>query len=410
MNIENELIDKNIYNICLSIHKLIKLDIEFLDINHKASFQLFNSKMPFGLDQSRNNSASFIFDYLKTISIKEFFHYIDTFQLSYLGIGYWENQDYKGAIIIGPFLSSIADDSFISKIIETNGLQLAHRLQLHQYYKTLTTFSLLEYSNLASLVVTLANSSFIQATPLFSENKEFIVNNKEKSELEDEKFYSEVELRYSMEKKFLNAVEKGLEKEALNLVKFFQFKIEHRVPNNPLRTRKNITYTFNTLLRIATERGGVSPVYIHNTSDKFSILIEKTSTLSELENLQRKMISEYCDLVKKRSTAGHSGVIQKAINYINLNFDSSISLNVIAEELDINPSQLARKFKKETNLTVTEFIQKKRIDEAKYLIRQDNLSITDIALMVGFENHNYFCTVFKKLTSMTPTEYLKKSL
>jgi YesN/AraC family two-component response regulator len=60
-------------------------------------------------------------------------------------------------------------------------------------------------------------------------------------------------------------------------------------------------------------------------------------------------------------------------------------------------------------MTVTEFINSKRVQEAKFLIEQTNNSITEIALMVGYENHNYFCKVFKLLTSLTPKDYLKKA-
>ena len=104
------------------------------------------------------------------------------------------------------------------------------------------------------------------------------------------------------------------------------------VPNNPLRAYKNLAFSFNTLLRIASERGGVSPIYIHNLSDKFAILIENISSMAQLETLQINMVSEYCDLVNKFSTAGYSKIIRKAINYINLNFENPLSLSLIADE------------------------------------------------------------------------------
>ena len=53
------------------------------------------------------------------------------------------------------------------------------------------------------------------------------------------------------------------------------------------------------MLRLAAERAGVSPVYLHNLSDKFAILIEKISTFAELSNMGNKLIHEY----KKKSMA-----------------------------------------------------------------------------------------------------------
>lgn len=348
-------------------------------------------------------------NFLNDKSPSDFFYHIDNFQLSYLGVGLWANNVYEGSIIAGPFLSDIPDDLFILNVIEKNNLPLGSRLQLHEYYKSLTIFSSFEYKNIGYLLVNLCVNPFMPAKILFSKNDDFIISKREKNEFENEKFYSEVEMRYKLEKEIINAVENGSKEEALRLVDFFQFNVSHRVPNNPLRAHKNLIFVFNTLLRKAAESGGVSPVYIHNLSDRFAISIENIPSITELQNLQAKMISEYCDLVKRQSTAGYSPVVRKAINYINLNFDNALSLNVIAENIDVSPAHLSRQFKKETNFNITEFINKRRVEEAKFLIEQNNNSITEIALMVGFENHNYFCTVFKQITSLTPKEYLCKT-
>jgi len=221
---------------------------------------------------------------------------------------------------------------------------------------------------------------------------------------------NEIEIRYKIEKVLLNAVEKGDVEQALKTLKnlnFLGFEPTHRVPGNPLRAYKNLLFSFNTMLRLAAERAGVSPVYLHNLSDKFAILIEKISTFAELSNMGNKLIHEYCDLVQNKSTVGYSPIVKKAINYINFNFAKPITLKSISENIGINPCHLSRQFKKETGMTITEFIQRRRIKEAQFLIEQNSKSITDIAFAVGFENHNYFCKVFKKLTSTTPTDYLK---
>jgi two-component system, response regulator YesN len=130
--------------------------------------------------------------------------------------------------------------------------------------------------------------------------------------------------------------------------------------------------------------------------------------MKELRGLQTNMVVEYCDLVKERSTVGYSPIIQEAIQYIELHFDRPLSLHIIAEKINIHSSHLSRQFKKETNRTITEFIHQRRIKEAQFLIRQNQYSMTEIALLVGFENHNYFSTIFKKITSLTPREYLSQ--
>lgn len=402
-------VDKSIYNICSMIHNLVKLDVEFLDKSHSFSLKLFNSKMPFTMQPFRSEPTLHIDNILVNKSSNDYLFHIDNFQLNYLGVGLWQDKSYKGTLIVGPFLSDIPDDGFISKVIEVNKLPLGYRLEFQQYYRSLQILDSSTSKNIGSLIVNLAINPIIDANALFSEKKYLGVDNKEKNEFESEKFYTEVELRYKLQREIQNAVEKGSKEELKGLLSAFYFNPTHRVPNNPLRAQKNLAFSFNTILRLAAERGDVSPVYLHNTSDKFAVLIETVSNMVELENLMSKAALEYCDLVNKLSTAGCSPAIRKAIDYINLNFSEMLCLNTISEKIGLSPSHLSRQFKKETNSTITEFINKKRVEEAKFLIKQNNHSITDIALMVGFESHNYFCTVFKQITSLTPKEHLGKS-
>ncbi len=408
MKVNKEIEDKTIYNICSLIHRLCKLNLEFVGTELNTSFHLINTKIPAILDDSRVKTSSYIHDFLKNKQPFEILHHTDNFQLNFLSVGIFEELKYKGTIIVGPFLSAIPDDALISNIIEINCLSLAHKLQLHQYYKSLPIYDFNDTKNVGSLMINLASNQFISGNMVYSENETLNIK-KENDYLNEEILTSEIELRYKLEKEILNAVEKGSKEEALKFGNLFRFKANHRVSNNPLRAYKNLAFSFNTLLRIACEHGGVSPIYISNLSDKFATLIENISTMTQLETIAPRMISEYCDLVNEFSTDGYSNVIKKAINYINLNFKNPISLNIIAESININSSHLSRQFKKETNMTITEFINKRRINEAKFLIEQNNNSITEIALMVGFESYTYFGKVFKQVTSLTSREYLKKS-
>lgn len=69
---------------------------------------------------------------------------------------------------------------------------------------------------------------------------------------------------------------------------------------------------------------------------------------------------------------------------------------------------MMRVFKKEKGITISQYRNLRRIKEAKELIQFSNLSMTEIALMVGFSNPQYFSTFFKDIEEMTPLEYRKR--
>ena len=185
-------------------------------------------------------------------------------------------------------------------------------------------------------------------------------------------------------------------------------KIPDRIPNDPLRSEKNLGITLNTSLRIAVERGGLHPLYIHSISEKFAIQIEKTTSIHQLAELQKIMLREYCEAVRKYSLKNYSFLIRKAIEYIRFHLEQELNLETISAAIHCSTFELSRKFKKETGQTLTDYINTLRINEAIYIMENRNFTITDIAYMVGFNDVNYFTKVFKKIKGMTPSAYRKQ--
>ena len=114
---------------------------------------------------------------------------------------------------------------------------------------------------------------------------------------------------------------------------------------------------------------------------------------------------DYCDAVKKLSLKNYSSPIRKAIEFIRINLNQDLSLDSISVALHLSPSELSRQFKKETGENISDYVNKRRINEALYLLENESISITDVSYMVGFNDVNYFTKVFKKIKGMTPSRY-----
>lgn len=97
--------------------------------------------------------------------------------------------------------------------------------------------------------------------------------------------------------------------------------------------------------------------------------------------------------------------VQKAINYVDGRYNEEISLSDISTYLNINKSYFCSIFKKETGKTFTQYLNEVRIEKSKQLLKEDHESMLDIALAVGFNNQNYFNIMFKKHTNSTPLEF-----
>ncbi|MFC4306951.1 helix-turn-helix domain-containing protein [Cohnella boryungensis] len=89
--------------------------------------------------------------------------------------------------------------------------------------------------------------------------------------------------------------------------------------------------------------------------------------------------------------------------------EQSLSREDIANHVFLNPDYLTRIFKKETGLSLSDFLQQSRIEHAKELLVHSGQSISDIALASGYSNLSYFSTIFKKSTGMNPLDYRRRS-
>ena len=97
------------------------------------------------------------------------------------------------------------------------------------------------------------------------------------------------------------------------------------------------------------------------------------------------------------------------IDYIDKNYSSAISLNNISAATHLNEYYLCRLFKAATGQTVFNYLNHIRICEAQNLLTKTSLSITDIALSVGFSNAARFDESFKKITGITPLKYRRQA-
>ena len=137
-------------------------------------------------------------------------------------------------------------------------------------------------------------------------------------------------------------------------------------------------------------------------------------TLRELdENAERTgedMISFASYLFEKSSEALHvfdesSDVIGSVKKYISEHFKEDIDRNGIASVAFITPNYLSKRFRIEIGMSLREYINQLRIEEAKRLLLSTNLSVSDIAVEVGYDNISYFSTVFRKLCGVSPVDW-----
>lgn len=123
-----------------------------------------------------------------------------------------------------------------------------------------------------------------------------------------------------------------------------------------------------------------------------------------------KVIDLYMHIINEKislSNSKHydSPCINRAIEYIHENYANNISIEDIADMLNINKCYFCSTFKKETGFTFINYLNNYKIEKSKELLKDPNLSLLDISVAVGFNNQSYYSTVFKKISGQTPLEF-----
>ena len=219
--------------------------------------------------------------------------------------------------------------------------------------------------------------------------------------------YTSVEARYAVEAAMLEAVRRGDISEAIYQQNLFMgFTLDQRIPDR-LRDAKNMLIAVNTAYRKAIEQAAVHPLYIDAISGKFVIEIEAAETMEQVEALIPQMIRHYCLLVQQHSMERYSSAVRSCLNYIDFHYMEPLSLENLAGRVAINKNYLSTRFHRETGTTVTDYINRIRVQRAADMLGKTAFSMQDIAERCGFADANYFSRIFKKINGTSPNEYRK---
>ncbi len=96
-----------------------------------------------------------------------------------------------------------------------------------------------------------------------------------------------------------------------------------------------------------------------------------------------------------------------AVEYINAHFNEQLTLEQVAKHVNLSPTYLSRRFKRETSFGFKEYLLEVRMKEASVMLLETDKTITVIANACGFDDSNYFSGVFRKFKGVTPRQYRK---
>lgn len=154
-------------------------------------------------------------------------------------------------------------------------------------------------------------------------------------------------------------------------------------------------------------RAGLSAPTIDLLSRKNTVATINATTVEEIYREKENLIRAFCQEIRAHKNHQYSNLVLSTIYYIEHQYAQDLSVQQIADELNVNPNYLTATFHRETGTTPSTYIRQTRMKQAVRLLVSTDLSIQNISNMVGVPDANYFIKLFKKEYSLTPTQYRK---
>ncbi|WP_414048956.1 helix-turn-helix domain-containing protein [Macrococcus animalis] len=353
--------------------------------------------------QYQNNVETFI----KGMRVNTIYHYKNHFNVNYFL--FKRNKD-KSVIIIGPFLEQRPSEKECHEMLQEANLQISKVIMLKQY---LLQIPLCHYKK-ALTYCRLATKFILERKQLFDVEKVAFRFHRTIDENIDNKHQIEfslaqVEHRYNIENQLLISIEKGDVESAFKLISEIQILVSGlQRSKNDIANARYKTTLLNTLSRKALEKAGVNVLMIDEISARYAKMIDDVLDVTTLDEIARDLVIEYAELANKTIAMQFSPIVSKVIQYIELHLDHSLTLNELAENVNVSPNYLSNIFNKEVNTSISQFINQMRVSKAVELIERTSMSMRDIAQYVGFKNQSYFTKCFKLFMGTSPLQYKKK--
>lgn len=318
------------------------------------------------------------------------------------------NQDQLlGSVIIGPFLMDKPDSTLVSDIAEKYQITPTLSLELYDELLGVKILSPARVQQLKKLVDHLLS-------PLMTSERSLLMQSQEKAYQqarinETIQVYKEQKATpsflyfYQKEKELLSKVRTGNipEVKALlnEIIGYTLFSEGGKIESVRIRAIE-----LTTLLSRVAMDGGAKADNIFDLNNKFLVLLYKEQDMEELclhlhDVLEGFMGAMFCEKDKGNP------YIRKALCYIADHYSEHLTLDQVADVVQLSPSYFSTLFRQLVGISFREHLCRTRVEESKRLLLSTDYSLANIAIAMGFPDQSYYCKVFKQFIGVTPGKF-----
>ncbi|WP_400246097.1 helix-turn-helix domain-containing protein [Niallia sp. JL1B1071] len=400
---------KNLNYICQSIHPLFDINLSLLNMNKEVIFEY---------GQLAENPLSPINEMLFDLAMEEedpvnfpVYRSTELFEHFFTIIIQRKNEE-KHLLIVGPTVNSTITNDMLKPLLNdsSNKFKNLQKEALLNYYNSLPVFSNLKFHQLMAHLYYMIYQKNLDPYKIIENDRSLKI-----TVLTQEEPYISISSRRQnlsfhhpliFEQTLLQHITRGRKEDFLKNWKLINQDNHFGIlAKSHLRHKKNLAISGITLATRAAIDGGLPYETAYTLSDLYIQNIEDIKDSRSVESYMITAMSDFAERVRKERQIKHSKPINNCLNYIFNHLYEEINLTSLGELNDMHPNYLSSLFKKEVGISLSEYIQRSKIEEAKSLLQFSDFSISKISTLLNFHDQSYFTKTFKKYTGVTPKSF-----
>ena len=305
-----------------------------------------------------------------------------------------------GTIIVGPSISSEIDNNFVASILSRAKFSIREKAEFSEYAHSVPVINYNDFVNLGRLIYYILYNKRISFEDIMGGNDQLFDKHCPNKEKINTVHYS---LQY--EKGLIKAVGDGDKKKLSEYIENSSFSDIGVCSKNPVRNQKNHFINLVNMVVHESAGRGFDWNFVFEIGEFYIQIAEDMNSIEDIVNLEIKMLYDFAERINMLKSYKYSLTIVKCQNYIISHLSEKITVPQIAESVGLNPGYISQLFKKETGISISEYIQNERVNKAKTLLSETDNSLSEICGSLGFYDQSHFSKVFKNSVGVTPKKY-----
>lgn len=382
--------------------QLLSIQLEGYDMDDMKGISN-HIKTPF-INTTRKQFKNELKYFIVHMHSNKIYHYKNSFNVSFL---IFKFKKYRQVYIIGPYMEKRPNERQCNEMLQSMNIKISKLSILKQYLLKVPLCHHVKAQKMCRLAIRFLKKRNIVYETVdidfsFHTNEAILAESKAQIDYT----LQEIEYRYHLENQLLTAVENGNVEEALSILNNMNISVAGlRRVKDDISNEQYKAYLINTLCRKAGEKAGVSLIHIDEISARFATMIDQTMDIELLDELTHSIVKAYAERAMKIKVNAYSPKISKVIQYIERNLDTHLTLDELANYVDLAPSYLSRIFNQECHQSLSQFITNLRVKKGRDLIARTKMTVSEVSNYVGFKEQSYFTQCFKKHYGVTPLKY-----